>query len=206
MCGFPGAQAQLDLCEHCKRMLPANDVAAWDYPAVFSRALVPFQYSYPVDRFIRALKFKGERLYARVLGMLLAEAQRMSGAPLPQLLIPVPLHSSRYRERGFNQAHQIARFVGKELKARVDVRILKRVVATKEQSSLSLAGRSRNVRGAFRAASLLKIQHVALVDDVLTTGNTAAEAAGALVKAGIEKVEIWAVARVLAMEDRKAHA
>jgi ComF family protein len=197
MCGFPGIRPRLDLCEYCVATLPTNDVSdASDYPAAFSRALVPFQYAYPVDRFIRTLKFKGERLYARVLGMLLADVQRASCARLPQILIPVPLHSSRYRERGFNQAREIARFTAKELGMRVDDGCLARVIATKEQSGLAVADRQRNVLGAFRALHAPKAQHVALVDDVLTTGNTAGEAAQALVEAGVGKVELWAIARV----------
>jgi ComF family protein len=196
MCGFPGMRVGLDLCEYCVAMLPANTAVATGYPAIFSRVLVPYSYAYPVDRFVRALKFRGERLYARVLGVLLADAQRASGAQWPESLIPVPLHSSRYRERGFNQANEIARFTGRELGMHVNTGCLVRLIATREQSALSLVERRHNVRGAFLARAPCA-RHVALIDDVLTTGNTAAEAAHALAAAGVEKCELWAAARVL---------
>jgi ComF family protein len=200
LCGFAGARAGLDLCEICIGLLPGNGAAPSDYPPVFSRAVVPFEYAYPVDHFVRSLKFRGERMYARVLGTLLADAHSRVGGVLPQVLIPVPLHPSRYRARGFNQAGEIARFAAAPLGARVDTRCLARVVATQEQSGLPLEERRRNVRGAFRVVRAPDVQHVALVDDVLTTGNTAAEAAGTLAAAGIENVELWAVACVPALK------
>jgi ComF family protein len=196
LCGFTGAREGLDLCEICIGLLPGNGAQPGNYPPIFSRAVVPFEYAYPVDRFVRSLKFRGERVYARVLGTLLADAHRQSGGTLPRLLIPVPLHPLRYRTRGFNQAAEIAYFAGAQLGVRVDLKCLARVVATQEQSGLPLPERRRNVRGAFRVVRLPEVQHVALVDDVLTTGNTAAEAAGALAGAGIERVELWAIARV----------
>jgi ComF family protein len=131
-----------------------------------------------------------------VLGTLLADAQRKLGVPPPQILIPVPLHSSRYRERGFNQAYEIARFAAGALGVRVDHCSLVRLVPTKEQSGLSVQERRRNVRGAFRAVLRQPIEHVALVDDVLTTGNTATAAAEALHAAGVSKIELWTIARV----------
>ena len=196
MCGFPGARVGLDLCAICIALLPPDAAQASYCPPAFSLALVPFKYAYPVDRFIRSLKFRGERLYARVLGTLLADAQRKLGVPPPQILIPVPLHSSRYRERGFNQAYEIACFAAGGLGVRVDHYSLARLVPTKEQSGLSVQERRRNVRGAFRAVLRQPIEHVALVDDVLTTGNTATAAAEALHAAGVSKIELWAIARV----------
>jgi len=197
LCGFAGARAGLDLCEICIGLLPRNMALPSDYPPIFSRAVVPFEYAYPVDHFVRSLKFRGERRYARVLGTLLADAHRRLGGSLPQLLVPVPLHPSRYRARGFNQAGQIARFAAAPLGARVDTRCLARVVATQEQSGLPLEERRRNVRGAFRVAHAPGVQHVALVDDVLTTGNTVVEAAHALAAVGVLKIELWTVSRVI---------
>lgn len=196
LCGFHGLRPGVDLCGFCIQRLPLGADALRAYPPVFSRALVPYLYDYPLDQFIRRLKFRGERHYARVLGTLLARAQTESGAPTPQLLIPVPLHASRYRSRGFNQAAEIARFAAAELGARVDDRCLTRVIATREQSGLPLEERMRNVRGAFRACRAPEAKHVALFDDVLTTGNTMAEAGRALAAAGGECIELWAMAHV----------
>lgn len=201
LCGFPGMRAGFDLCEICLGLLPANVAETSHYPSIFSRAVVPYEYAYPVDRFIRALKFRGERVYARLLGVLLADARRRTGAPLPQVLIPVPLHPSRYRARGFNQAHEIARFAAGQLGVRVDAGCLTRVIATHEQSALSLVDRQRNVRGVFHLACPPRVQHVALVDDVLTTGNTVAEAADVLKNFGIADIELWCTARAVLRKD-----
>jgi ComF family protein len=157
---------------------------------------VPFHYAYPVDHWIRALKFSGERVYARVLGLLLADAFRALRQEPPALLVPIPLHASRYRERGFNQSAEIARFAAAALGVGVDSRCLVRTRATLEQSSLSVAQRRTNVRGVFAAVQRINVQRVALVDDVLTTGSTALAAARALRESGVSEVELWAAARV----------
>ena len=196
LCGSDGMRLRVDLCAICADLLPANPPDWHDFPPPFKRALVPFRYEYPVDRFVRALKFRGDRLYARLLGTLLADAQRARDSQLPEVLIPVPLHDSRYRQRGFNQAFEIARFAAACLGTHVEPACLRRVNATVEQSGLSLAARQRNVRGAFRLVQPLEARHVALVDDVFTTGNTASEAARVIAASGIEDIELWAAARV----------
>lgn len=196
LCGYPGQRTAFDLCGYCVEGLPGRSGDVLAGPSLFSRALVPYTYDYPIDRFIRRLKFRGERQYARVLGMLLARAQAASGAPLPQLLIPVPLHTLRYRSRGFNQAAEIARFAAAELGVRTDDRCLVRLIATREQSGLPLEERMHNVRGAFQMRRPPAAQRVALVDDVLTTGNTMGEAGRALATAALESMELWAVAHV----------
>jgi ComF family protein len=118
--------------------------------------------------------------------------------------VPVPLHPSRHRERGFNQCVEIARHLAPRLRdakgKRLAVRcnLLQRVRATHAQSELTAAERTANLADAFQARGDLAMpQHVALLDDVMTTGSTAAAAARALKKAGCRKVEIWACARAL---------
>jgi ComF family protein len=201
LCGSAGIRPDLDICEVCRDALPAAP-AEQEYPPVFSRAIVPFRYAFPVDRCIKALKFRGERVYARVLGMLMAEARSAIEAPLPRMLIPVPLHASRYRVRGFNQAHELARYAGRSLRVPVNTGCLMRTVNTKEQSGLPLAGRHANVRGAFAATQPLSPAcPVALVDDVITTGSTVAEAALALRTAGATNIELWAAALAVKQMD-----
>lgn len=194
LCGARGRDATLDLCDVCFAMLPRSQED--NAPASFAHALVPFRYDYPVNHFIRGLKFRGERVYARVLGTLLAEARTAIDLPLPQAVIPVPLHSSRYRERGFNQAHELALYAARRLRLQVDSRCLTRVLATQEQSGLPLSERAQNVQNAFRMNRPLRATRIALVDDVLTTGSTAAEAARVLTEAGATDIELWAAARV----------
>ena len=203
LCGSRGERAGLDLCEICLHMLPANEITTDDRLAAFDAVVVPFAYAYPVNHFVRNLKFNGEHVYARVLGALIADARRAMKAPLPSTVIPVPLHPSRYRTRGFNQAHRLADFAVSSLLAdapdahhlRVDATSLVRITATQEQSGLSLAERRRNIREAFQVTKSIAAHRVALIDDVLTTGSTAVAAASVLKAAGIREIELWAAAR-----------
>ena len=196
LCGAPGLEAGFDLCRVCLALLPCTaDTPEPVLPHV-RHVLVPFHYAYPIDHFIRALKFRGERVYARVLGVLLARACLASRRPLPDVLVPIPLHPARYRRRGFNQAWEIARFAAARLDLPIEHRALARVIPTREQSGLSLLERRRNIRGAFRVDRVVAARRVALVDDVLTSGSTASEAASALRTAGVAEIELWAAARV----------
>jgi predicted amidophosphoribosyltransferase len=149
MCGMPGGRTGLDLCGYCRASLPLDHPSSDVALTGFSRVVVPFRYEYPVDRFVRALKFGGQREYARILGTLLAAEVLSREGPIPQTLVPVPLHVMRYRSRGFNQSSEIARFAAARLGVRVDARCLVRVIPTVEQSALPLRERRRNVRGAF---------------------------------------------------------
>jgi ComF family protein len=152
---------------------------------------------YPIEHLVRGLKFQGERKYGRVLGQLMAAARAGCAGGLPETIAPVPLHPSRHRARGYNQAHEIARAAADYLGLPLQAHTLVRSLATTEQSGLGLADRRRNVNGAFTIGRLPRVSRVALVDDVLTTGSTAAEATRALKAAGIEWVEIWAAARAV---------
>jgi ComF family protein len=196
LCGAPGVEPDFDLCPLCLSLLPRNELVPEPVLRHINRVLMPFRYAYPVDHLVRALKFRGERVHARVLGVLLADAARNSGRPLPDLLVPIPLHAARYRRRGFNQAEQIARHAAARLGLHIDSDVLARIVPTREQSGLSWSERRRNIRGAFRVVRTPAVRRVALVDDVLTTGSTASEAARVLNAAGVAEIELWGPARV----------
>jgi ComF family protein len=209
LCGSRGESPELDLCSLCRTLLPLNrephSIVRAEHRAVV-RLIAPFEYAYPVDAWVRALKFGGERVYARVLGVLLAQtraALQSELANLPTLLVPVPLHATRYRMRGFNQAEEIARVTGRALRIPVDADALTRRIATREQSGLSVRKRRRNVRRAFAAPRALSASHVALVDDVVTTGSTALAAAHALAERGVRQVEVWAAARAVLTPARR---
>jgi ComF family protein len=197
LCGFEGASADLDLCAFCRDDLPWVTECAPD-------RVVGFRFEHPVDELIRELKYRGELANARVLGVLLAEAARERGGELPKLLVPVPLHDARLRERGFNQAAALACHAGRALGIPSMRSALRRVRDTPSQTALDENARRRNVRDAFAVAGvrararLLAADHVALVDDVMTTGSTLAEARGLLLEAGVSRVEVWAVARTRA--------
>jgi ComF family protein len=145
---------------------------------------------------VRALKYRQRLSHGRVLGELLAQSLALKRTePWPELLIPVPLSESRYRERGFNQASELAKQLQRALSIPLRADILDRKRATREQAGLDRFGRRKNVRNAFALGGPLNAKHVAIVDDVVTTGSTANEIARVLRRAGAEKIEVWAVAR-----------
>jgi ComF family protein len=194
LCAFEGASLDLDLCAHCHADLP--------WCAVEGESLTPLRFEPPVDELIRRLKYQGAIANARVLGVLLADAVRRRTAPLPRLLVPVPLHPARFRERGFNQAAAIARYASRMLEIPMARHLVRRVRDTPSQTALDEPARRRNVRGAFAVRpgrSLERLQvagHVAIVDDVITTGSTVNELRDLLLQSGVTRVTVWAVARV----------
>ena len=111
------------------------------------------------------------------------------------MLLPVPLHPSRLRERGYNQAREIARIWSRDFDIPIDQRALRRVRATPLQSGLSATQRADNVRQAFDYSAKRDYRHVAVVDDIVTTGSTVTEITRLLHRGGVEFVEIWALAR-----------
>lgn len=185
------------LCSACRDEFPrrsnTGSQAAGD-PAGIEQVLVPLRYAWPVDHLVTCLKF-GERLVcARPLAQCLADAADRS-VPRPDLLIPVPLHRRRQQKRGFNQSAEIAGLVARELDLPVASGALKRIRPTRAQTELNRSQRVANLRGAFQASPMVGGLHVALIDDVMTTGATLAAAASALRNAGADRVDAWCVAR-----------
>ncbi|MFM6988067.1 MAG: ComF family protein [Arenimonas sp.] len=151
-----------------------------------------FLYEAPVDGLIQNFKFREDLGAGRHLARL---ALPVLAAGTPQALLPIPLHVSRLRQRGFNQSLELARCWSRGTGIPVFGRALVRARATAVQSGLKGAERAANVQGAFRAVGLLPA-HVALVDDVYTTGATCAAAAEVLLAAGVRRVDVWCLARV----------
>jgi ComF family protein len=149
-----------------------------------------------VDHFIRELKFHQQLGLAQLLGGQLAR-QLLPETPRPDLIIPVPLHRARLRERGYNQALEIARPVARALGVALDFRSLVRVRATAPQTGMTVKARRKNLRGAFalRDDEVVRNRRVALVDDVMTTGSTVQAAAQCLRASGAMEVNIWVIAR-----------
>jgi ComF family protein len=154
---------------------------------------VPFEYAWPLDALEARFKFAGSLAAGRVL----SDAWMDEGPPpsLPELLLPVPLHLSRLRSRGYNQALELARPLGRRYRIPVAHDVLYRARKTDAQSELDALARLGNVRGAFAVRRVPTQKHVAIVDDVMTTGATLAECAKALVAAGVERIDVWALAR-----------
>jgi ComF family protein len=143
---------------------------------------------------IHALKFKGRRPLAAPLGSLMAERIAVAGLPAAQVVIPVPLHHRRLRERGYNQSELLAAEVSHHLGLPVRSDVLVRRQATEAQSGLTLDVRRANVRGAFATVRSLAGQRVLLVDDVLSTGFTVSECAKMLRQAGAVQVLVLTAA------------
>lgn len=169
-------------------------------PPPWDRLCCGADYAHPWDRLVAGLKFAGRVELAALLASQLQRAIDHSGAvPAPDLLVPVPLSSTRLAERGFNQAWEIARRLARlrGLEARADV--LLRPVDTAHQAGLPRAQRATNLHGTFMVdpawRERLTGRHVAVLDDVFTTGATAAEATRALRHAGVREVSVWAVTR-----------
>jgi ComF family protein len=185
-------------CACCGLPLPSPAAACGDClrrppPLTATRAV--FRYAAPLDRLLPRLKFHGDLAAGRLCAGLMADA--LAEAPRPQALIPLPLHRHRLRARGFDQALELTRPLGRALALPVADDLLRRVRDTAPQSRLDAPARRRNLRGAFALApGASPPAHVVLIDDVMTTGATLHAAADALLRAGAERVDAWVCARV----------
>jgi len=175
--------ADTPLCGDCIKSLPS-----WD------EARSPLAYGFPVDKLVQRFKFEGELAVGRLLGSLLAD-YLAAGSERPDCIVPVPLHDSRLKERGFNQATELARPVAKRLKLKVRMDLCERSRATEVQSKLDAAERKKNLRNAFAVKTSVQGMHVALLDDVVTTGATAETLARTFKDAGAARISLWSVCR-----------
>lgn len=178
-CGLPTAFATF-VCEECKNV---------DFG--FQSARAPLKYDGVGKQVVHALKYRG---YKRVVGRLAAPLMlQVVGEDHFDAVVPVPLHSSRLRKRGFNQAELLARGVAEKMKATVSD-TLEVVRSTRDQVELSAAQRRANVAGAYTATKPLRGK-ILLIDDVFTTGATLSACAGTMVRAGAEEVHALSLCR-----------
>lgn len=210
LCGAAGADG-IDLCADCAGELPRNRSCCMRcalplatpaplcgeclrHAPPWDAAWAPFRYGWPLDRLESRYKFGADLAAGRVLSTL----WRREPCPveLPQLLLTVPLHRGRLRQRGYNQALELARPLERGLGVPLRHEVLQRARRTEAQTELDALGRRRNVRGAFALrADITLPAHVAIIDDVMTTGATVAECARVLKRAGVRRVDVWALAR-----------
>jgi ComF family protein len=192
-------------CCRCAVSLTASSLGT-DTPLICGRCLrdppdfddvVPvFAYQGLVARLIQGLKFNGRLSHARLLGSLMGLSLRDSVLDLPELLLPVPLHHRRLRERGFNQSLELARHINRYVGHRqilADTCVRQRY--TTSQADLPARQRRRNVRNVFYCRAKIQNRHVAIIDDVMTTGSTVDELAHVLKMAGAGRVVVWVCAR-----------
>ena len=187
-CAEPLPRAE-PLCGRCLKREPA-----------FASSFAGFRYAWPLDGLVTRFKFSGNLAAGRTLAALFAERIRSDSVELPSLIVPVPLHLRRLRERGYDQALELARDVGRELGVAVSTDLLRRTRATPAQTGLDAKGRRRNVRDAFAIddRALARVPGrptIALLDDVMTTGSTVGECATILRSAGFGTIHAWCIAR-----------
>jgi ComF family protein len=172
---------------HCPRR-----GSAWRVAAV----VAPLVYRPPVDFYLHALKYRGHRRLGRALALTLAPAFAAAARSV-DTLVAVPLHAARHRERGYNQAEELARTLARQLGLPLLRRGVERHVPTASQTTASAHERRANVANAFAVHGDVRGLHLAIVDDVITTGATVNALAGALLAAGAARCTAWAVARTL---------
>jgi len=192
-------------CRRCSAELPES--GPWkEYcenclltPPSFDRCLSGFRYEFPIRELISNFKFQGDFATGRALAHLLAErlANLWKDAADIPILIPVPLHSARLRERGYNQSALVAQVLASRCGLKLAYQHCLRVRATKPQRGLDAFQRSSNLRGAFElAAPERPIPHVVIVDDVVTTTATVEAVAQLYRQAGSRRIDIACLARV----------
>ncbi len=215
ICDAPGHRG-MDICPSCLAGLPHNQhaccqcalplpVASLDQPVrcgqclkkppAFDHAISLFEYKDDAASLIMQLKFHDRLALSRLFGQLMLDRVRVEGVAGVDALLPVPLHRSRLRSRGFNQSVELARMLGRGLQIPLLRHQVERVVATSQQTGLDAKTRRQNIRGAFRVMAAMPYEHVAIVDDVVTTGSTVNELSRVLKKAGVKTVSVWSVAR-----------
>jgi len=181
------------LCAQCEAGIPWNQQAV-PPPQHLTEVHAACRYHRPIDHLLPRFKFHHDLAAGHLLAELMQHGLR--AAPRPDALIAVPLHPSRIRKRGYDQALELARPLARALHLPLLSDALVRTRATAAQSELDAAARAKNLKHAFSARRGDWPQHIALIDDVMTTGATLNAAADALRQAGVTRVDAWVCAWV----------
>lgn len=193
----------IDQCERCALPLPMSGLTCAQctrQAPAFNEVIAAWLYDFPIDALVTRFKHQAKWPLGRLMAELFGQSLQHrfdEGLPRPDIMIPVPLGRKRLRQRGYNQAAMLANWLGRQLQLPVNERLINRVKETPAQQGLNARARTRNLREAFVLAEPTGVRgkHVALVDDVLTTGSTADTIARLLVKAGATKVDVYCLAR-----------
>ncbi|AWX14190.1 amidophosphoribosyltransferase [Mergibacter septicus] len=193
---------QIPYCGKCGSPLPEYHLGCgycscqqllWD------RMIYVSPYQAPLSELIHRFKFQQQyyldRTLARLLLLAVLNAKREQGLSLPELLLPVPLHHHRQWQRGYNQAGLLADYLGYYLTLPVNHHWLKRQRATPSQRGLVARERQKNLVGAFSLKAEVRVQSVAIIDDVITTGATMYELCVLLRQQGVSEIQVWALCR-----------
>ena len=206
-----------DLCSVCKMALPWSSDRCFkcglyltegidsidckscrEFPPKFDRLCALFSYQPPITKLVMGLKFAKKLAYGRVMGELLADqlsSQWYHNRELPEAIIPVPLHIDRLGKRGFNQALELLWPIHKQTKIPIVFDACMRVRKTTPQAQLDKVHRKRNLKSAFQIVKPIPFEHVAIMDDVVTTGSTVNALTQVLKEAGVTTVDIWCICR-----------
>ena len=183
-----------DACARCGLARPVASCPRRGRPWHVERVLAPFVYAAPLDGYLHALKYRGARRLGRTLALAVVDELHDAARDV-DALVPVPLHARRFRDRGFNQAAEIARTLGRVLERPVLLAGIQRRGAQAAQTGRRATERLENVATAFAAERDLAGARLAIIDDVVTTGATVNALAAALLGAGAARCDVWAIAR-----------
>jgi len=203
-------------CHHCG--LPLETVCVTDLPRCgpcqqtqppIDHCVAAFHYQEPISRLIQLAKYRSRLDILNALGEQLASilckhpaatagSSYYDTSPLPQALVPVPLHYSRLISRGYNQSVELARVLSQHLAIPLLRDRCQRIRATLSQTRLNSRQRQRNIQQAFRASNSPALKHIAIIDDVMTSGQTLFALANTLKRSGIGRIDVWVLARATA--------
>lgn len=183
-------------CPQCGRSATAGRTCGTcqKNPPSFDEVVSGALFKTPVDHLVREFKFSGKLYLTPILSTLVLRNLDIE-ADRPDLIVPVPLHASRIRERGYNQSAELARYLSRTLEIPCINYAVNRIRPTLPQTKLGEKQRRKNVRGAFALNQGVRKKHVVIVDDVMTTGSTVNEIARVLKRGGATKVSVWVIAR-----------
>lgn len=191
-------------CSRCALALPNTDASACgacsNRELHFDQAYAPFQFDGFIRDAVYQFKFNHKLNQGKLLAQLLLQFIKYKQLDTPEIIIPVPLHKKRLRKRGYNQALELARTVRSEINSDLVYKEIYRNRDTSVQMELPAKQRHKNVKDAFSLiedSTILKNRHVCIMDDVMTTGNTVNEVAKCLRNAGVRRIDVWCVARVV---------
>lgn len=183
-CAYPMADPQALICGHCLKN-----------PPQYTRAYIPYKYDEPLRSIIHQFKYHKKLFFSSLLAHLMYQAYPdITGNP--QCLIPMPLHPRRLKQRGFNQTILLAKLLSKKIQLPYDIDSCQKIINTTPQAHLTGNQRTNNMHKAFYTKPM-PYSHVLIIDDLLTTGNTANALAISLKKSGVERVDIWCCARAI---------
>ncbi len=180
-CAKPLALA--GLCNECQQKLP-----------LYTNVQAVFSYIYPIDKLISVAKFKENLAILDLLGNLMVKYLQFE--PRPDVMIPIPLHPKRLRQRGYNQSVELAKCIRKYTGIPLDYNSCQRIKNTRPQVGLSVSQRKINIQNVFKIEKIASNwKHIVLIDDVMTTGSTVEALTKEYLQVGIQRVDVWCCAR-----------